>query len=364
MLKVAHRVVLPVGCVVVSLMLIMLPAGARPPALARQPVDIGSDTPHPMLAGLNDGRVYRSTDGGITWQESGAGMASGPIYPLTGGAGLTIYAAPGDSAVYGSTDSGLTWQDDNGEGGPRAKAVFGLAVDPGDGERVFAIDDSGNFYRSQDSGSHWVSSPAPLKNFQSSTTNALLIDPLRPATMLITSDDGMAISTNAGQTWSMVSGIPAGADVYAADFSGASADVAYAATSNGIYQTTDGGADWLAENRGIAAGTALKVVAVDPTNPASLVAYSATGVLYRSTDGASVWRKVGNTGGNSPDAMTFDATHPGVVLASTVQGPLCISIDYGATWGRAKPGFGGAAIDSLSAAVRRALPTDVVAGRC
>jgi photosystem II stability/assembly factor-like uncharacterized protein len=323
--------------------------------------DVGSDTLHPLLAGLHDGRVYRSTDGGVTWQASGVGMADGAIYPLTAGAGLTIYAAPGNSGVYVSTDSGKTWHDDNGIGGPSSQAVYGLAVDPGDGEIIFAIDDQGNFYRSQDSGAHWNSRPSPLSEFSQSTANALVVDPLRPATMLITSDTGMAVSTNAGQTWAMASGLPDGTEVFSAAFSGASADVAYAATSNGIYQTTDGGAAWLAENRGIAAGSVLKVVAVDPANASTVVAFSADGTFYRSTNGATAWHEVGSADVGAPDSLTFDAAHPGVVLAGTDQGMLYISTDHGASWRRSDPGFGSTSIDSLSAAVRRSLPTDGVA---
>jgi photosystem II stability/assembly factor-like uncharacterized protein len=315
-------------------------------------------TPRAIFAGTDNGAIYQSTNGGRTWQESDKGLAGGPVYPLVAGAGATLYAAPGDSGVYSSTDGGRTWQDDNGVNGPESHAIYGLAVDPGDGERVYAIDNAGNFYRSDDSGGHWTASPAPLSNFSDSSADALQVDPLRPSTMLIASDTGMAISTDAGVSWSMAPGMD-GLNVYQAVFSGANPDVAYAATSNGIFQTINGGQTWQQEKRGIPAGTSLAVVAVDPANAARIIAYSNGGDIYRSTDGGTSWRRVASTGADVA-SLAYDPAHPGTVLAGSRAGMLWTSTDNGISWHESNPHLGTGSIDSLAGAVRQALPTDTV----
>ncbi len=62
-----------------------------PGALASPTHAAGSrPTPRAIFAGLNDGQIYQSVDGGKTWQESDSGLAGGPIYPLIAGAGATL----------------------------------------------------------------------------------------------------------------------------------------------------------------------------------------------------------------------------------------------------------------------------------
>jgi photosystem II stability/assembly factor-like uncharacterized protein len=127
--------------------------------------------------------------------------------------------------------------------------------------------------------------------------------------MLVASDTGMALSADAGVTWSMV-GTLIDVDVYQAVFSGANPEVAYAATSNGIYQTIDGGRSWQRESQGIPASTSLVVVAVDPADATHVIAYSDHGDIYRSTDGGTSWLRVASTG-THVSSLVYDPTHLG-----------------------------------------------------
>ena len=315
--------------------------------------------PHAIFAGLST-RVYESMDGGATWTESDSGLPGGGIYPLVAGAGLVVYAAPGASGIYASTDGGTTWHDDNGTNGPAGAAIFGLAVDPSDARLLYAVDDGYRFYRSVDGGGHWTVSDAPFTEF-SSSANVLQLDPLRPGSMLLTSDQGMDISLDYGYTWNPVSGLPDGTSVLAATFSGANPDVAYAATSDGIYQSLDGGNNWVQLHNGVPGGIEVEVVAMDPLHPSTVIAYSKAGVIFRTTNGGASWSYVGDTSGEEPDSLTFDPMDPGTVIAGGDRGDLFISRDDGSSWQEQQVPFGTTGgVLSLAAGLRAALPTDAV----
>ena len=118
--------------------------------------------------------VYRSKDGGITWEKVLF------VNSITGASSLTmdmtnpriLYAAMWqhrrfpwtmesggkDSALYKSTDSGDTWTKLT-EGLPEAFGKAGISVSRANPERVFAVieaeGEKGGVYRSDDAGENW-----------------------------------------------------------------------------------------------------------------------------------------------------------------------------------------------------------------
>ena len=211
-----------------------------------------------------DRGVYRSRDGGATWQkvlfkDENVGAADLAIDPQNPG---VVYASlwntrrppwsiyppsygPG-SGVHKSVDGGTTWKALTGlptEGLGRV----GLAIAPTRPSRVYAIVDAkeGGLYRSDDGGATWsrLSSDARLwgrgwyfckvvadpKNadvvYVSNTSlyrssdggrkwtaikgapggddyHQLWIDPADPARMIVASDQGAVVSLDGAQTWS------------------------------------------------------------------------------------------------------------------------------------------------------------------
>ena len=154
------------------------------------------------------GGLYKSTEGGATWQEiAGHGLPTGRL----GRMGVDVVAGQHGKRVYALIDagsaSGLYRSDDGGEGWnlvstePRILSrgwYFGeVRSDPKDPDIVYVSNVS--LYRSSDGG----------KNFKAirgapggDDYHSLWIDPENPRRMISGVDQGTIITLNGGKTWS------------------------------------------------------------------------------------------------------------------------------------------------------------------
>ncbi|SDY94289.1 Sortilin, neurotensin receptor 3 [Micromonospora pattaloongensis] len=177
-----------------------------------------------------DRGVYRSTDGGVTWQRvlAGATAFTGATEVLLDPADrdrlyavlwdhrrepdLRTYGGVG-SGVYRSTDGGTTWRLLTGglPGAAAAVGRIGLAQARSDPDRLYAIVNSTSgpfegFYASSDGGDNWTRLPAGPELTESQSTfgwwfGKVWVDPADPRHVhlagvpLMTTKDG-------GRTWS------------------------------------------------------------------------------------------------------------------------------------------------------------------
>jgi len=140
----------------------------------RDPRKIVVATLGDFFADSPDRGVYRTTDGGQTWQktlylgpQSGAGdMAADPHNPSVLYAGMwqfrrlpwTFTSGGPQDGLFKSTDGGATWTRLTGNGLPQGiTGRIGLAVAPNDSKRVYALIESkdGILWRSDDAGATW-----------------------------------------------------------------------------------------------------------------------------------------------------------------------------------------------------------------
>jgi hypothetical protein len=151
-----------------------------------------------------------------------------------------------------------------------------------------------------------------------------------------------AVSTDHGQTWTPVSGLPAG-DWPVADPVNASDFYAFDPATGDVLTSTDGGASFHQAATGLPAGvgaeetSSLPQLHPAPGRAGDLWLTSGSGTLYRSTDGGATFTQV--TSVDTVATLGFGraapgASYPAVYLDGIVGGVQSVfrSTDAGASW--------------------------------
>jgi len=209
--------------------------------------------------------VFRSTDGGATWQKvlykddnTGAiDLAADPDNPQTIYAALlhdqrppwSIYAPTTTSgAIYKSTDGGVTWKQLTGGGLPGGDwGRVGLAVVHGTGgKRIYALIDTkeGGLFRSDDAGQTWTLAGAdPRIRGRLWYFGEVVVDPKDPNTVYLP-NVSIYRSTDAGKTFEAIKGAPGGDDYHAMWIDPSNPQRMIFGSDQGVGISVDGGRSW------------------------------------------------------------------------------------------------------------------------
>ena len=190
---------------------------------------VDSVQPDNIVVAVSAGGVYRTEDGGATWQPTNARVRADNLpqpTPETGHNVHRIIMHPGEpqrlyrqcySGVYRSDDGAKTWVEIT-DGLP-SDFGYGIVTDPNDADTVFQIPESGSHlrapvdgklrvYRSRDGGATWVSASAGLPNDHVYVTvlrEAMAIDDRDPCGVYFgTSGGHVFASADAGESWQLI----------------------------------------------------------------------------------------------------------------------------------------------------------------
>jgi photosystem II stability/assembly factor-like uncharacterized protein len=242
--------------------------------------------------------------------------------------------------------------------------VYGMVVDELNPSTMYAYGLDQGIWKTTNSGGNWTQINSGLLNTQVQAMAICKNSPLvlyagtAPGT-----NDGVYKSTDGGGTWTrVVNGItePVGTlGVQALMVHPTNPGIAYctifnaaANATNGIYKTTDGGANWFPITSGIGAIKNFLALAMSPADPNTLytgtsfdpVTSTGPSAIYKSTDAGANWVLSSNglptdpTEINPIRTLNVSAANPNVVIAglfvntATLLGGFYISTDAGANW--------------------------------
>ncbi|HEX3104708.1 MAG TPA: hypothetical protein VHQ22_09680 [Terriglobales bacterium] len=208
--------------------------------------------------------VFRSTDGGATWQKvlfkdenTGAiDIQLDPDNPKTLWAALVHDQRPPwsayppvttNGAIYKSTDGGITWNPITGGGLPAGDwGRVGLAVARGThGQRVYALIDTkeGGVFKSDDGGQTWVRNGNDPRLGRLWYFGEIYVDPKNADTVYIP-NVSIYRSTDAGKTFVAIKGAPGGDDYHALWIDPGNPQRMIFGSDQGVGVSVDGGGTW------------------------------------------------------------------------------------------------------------------------
>ncbi|MGA7887132.1 MAG: hypothetical protein WCA44_15435 [Acidobacteriaceae bacterium] len=330
-----------------------------------------------------DGGVWETTDAGTVWKPifdhepvaSIGAIAVAPsdpnvIYVGTGESDIRSDLASGDG-MYRSDDGGSTWQHIGLEDSLQISRIL---VDPNNAQTVYVgvlghpygPSAERGVYKSTDGGAHWthvldkgpdvgvadIAMAAGKPQILFAATWNAHRPPWSTYPPLEGPGNGLYRSTDGGDHWAQISGhgLPAagwtrtgvavGADgqrVYVTINCGTDEESgggpAVAGCQSGLYRSDDGGDNWQMVNgdsRLTSRAWYFMQLAIDPTNPDIL--YIPNVALYRTEDGGKTIQIVrGAPGGDDYHQIWVDPKDPSHLVLGVDQG-TSVSLDDGKTW--------------------------------
>jgi photosystem II stability/assembly factor-like uncharacterized protein len=329
------------------------------------------DKPNVFFMAANNGGVWKTTDYGQTWQPifddqptgSIGALAVAPSNPnviyVGSGEGLRRPDLSVGDGIYKTADGGTTWQH---LGLRDAQQIGAILVDPKDPNRVFVAavghpygpNAERGIYRSLDGGANWQK---VLGKDDDTGAIDLVFDPTNAQTVYGVlwasrrppwttgnsygaTGSGLYKSVDGGTTWhELTKGLPSGKSLGRIGIAVAPSDpnrmyaLVQSDTAGGVYRSDDAGANWQRvnnEERVYGRGDDFACVRVHPKDRDTIFITNTS--TYRSTDAGKSFTAIkGAPGGDDYHTVWINPQDPQIIALASDQGAT-ISVNGGATW--------------------------------
>lgn len=262
-----------------------------------------------LFAGSEAG-IYRSDDAGGYWDHlespvDGSQVWSIAVHPLDPDI-ILVGAKP--PSLYRTRDGGFTWDELPLHASQKCFAgppkITSIVFDPRDTETIWLSVEIDGVYRSRDGGDSWQQLPARGDKDINEDVHCLALSLAKREKVLTATPDGIWTSEDDGDTWSLHEfprffekrGISycRGVGIKADD-----PNVILVANGNmvpgrtgAIQRSTDGGASWNPAVLSQTPNSTMYWFATHPADPDFIVANSLFGYVYVSRDAGETWQKI------------------------------------------------------------------------
>ena len=335
-----------------------------------------------LYAGTRNG-IFYSTNGGNNWRSSSAGLPefSSIQSLLLDKRNNILYAGIRDirisenvwqgrmysgneQGVFRSLDGGNSWQ--SAKVGLRGLAIRTLLLDENN-NTLYAVTDPGllrlisdsrmafeNVFRSKDNGDTWQALPSGLKDNGdisisspntlrfTNSVNTLLLDE-HSNTLYAGTNDGLFRSTDGGDSWKKIDVDVPSVSIWTLLLDKQN-NMLYAGTSNSLFRSTDGGDNWEKINVDVPS-VSIQTSLLDQRNNALYIGTS--NGLFRSINGGDSWEKA-NTGMPNISFQVLLLDEQNNTLYAGTSAGVIRSTDGGSNWQSNNMGLTDTIVDSIA----------------
>ena len=289
-----------------------------------QAITVHPADPRVIFVGTQDG-PYRSDDGGSTFKRPDfprdLQVWSITVHPSKP---RTIYAGTSPVGVFRSEDGGDTWQRLQKAVQPDklkmsfACRVMRIGIVPGQPDHIHAALEVGGTMRSLDGGETWSDGSADLVQLAADDINlksmlqsdseaegmldahALAVSSAAPNSVFLAVRMGLFQSDDRGQSWrdmriGRFSPLTYGRDIRVSPHDPrtlfAALSPAARSRDGSLYRSNDLGATWSRIDHGVKADATMMAVNVHPTDPGKVFCVSRCGQVFGTEDAGASWRE-------------------------------------------------------------------------
>lgn len=295
-----------------------------------------------LVAAVEGGGIYTSINGGTNWTQTSA-PATNWVSVASSSNGAHLVAAVYQGGMYTSANGGTTWTQTSAPNGPWLSVASSS-----DGTHLVAAGVGNVIFTSTDSGASWTAQSGGLPNYESESWDTIasssdgshLVAAFVSVVLNMSAHSGIYTSVDGGTNWTQqTTGLPTFTDWRSIASSSDGSHLIAVANQGGVYTSTDGGTDWTEQTGGLPNSAYWNAVA-SSSDGTKLVAAIDSGAIYISDctpcpgNSCQVFNS-GMTGANGDIPLAAGTADPNFILVSEPSGAgtnAVVSSPLGPNW--------------------------------